>query len=137
MLAEYACHQGGVANITFYKNGGCSGNFFNAIEGFGRTVAQVVDNDNIVASFNQFNAGMAADISGATGDQNKRGAAETVNIRTPVGTGGISRLFGRDVVNSTHCHSRRSVVQLGRRFGEIGHSKTRKPQVRNFDRSGF
>jgi hypothetical protein len=58
-----------VEQVDLMKSERLSGDLLYTVQGFCFTVAQVIDDDNLPARIQKFHAGMASDITGASGYQ--------------------------------------------------------------------
>ena len=69
VLLEDTVQSGAVTDVLLVERDGFSGDLLNALDGFGRGINKVIDDDDVEIFFQKFNAGVAADVSGAAGDK--------------------------------------------------------------------
>ena len=69
MLFEDAVQGGPVTHINLVEIQAFAGDLLYPLQGLGAGIHQVVRHDNAVASLQQLHAGMAANVSGAAGNQ--------------------------------------------------------------------
>ena len=93
VLLENGAQSLTVSDIGLVELYGFSDDFFNTLQGFLLGVAQVVDNNDIVACLGKLNNGMTADISGTACNKNCHNissfrlmcySANFLPIRTPI-----------------------------------------------------
>ncbi len=68
-LPEQQINRFGVAQVGQVKLDVFAGQFLHPAQGIGFGVAEVVDDHDLVARFEQFDAGVGADVAGAAGDE--------------------------------------------------------------------
>ena len=73
LLLEQVLHGIAVAQVEQVELDALAGQFLDPAERVGARVAQVVQHHDLVARFQQFQAGVRADIAGAAGDQDAEG----------------------------------------------------------------
>ena len=70
VLLKDFVHGRAVANVVFIKFYGFSGYLFHPRKGFFAGIVQIVHNNNVISRLLKGNAGVAADKSGAAGNEN-------------------------------------------------------------------
>ena len=68
VLGEDAFERGAVADIRLIENDFLPGDLLDAVQGFRVGVVEVVDDDHVHALVEEFDAGVASDVSGSAGD---------------------------------------------------------------------
>ena len=69
VLFKNAVQGGAVPDVLLIEGDGLSGDLFHALHGLCGGVDKVVDDYNVVALLQEFDAGMASDVSGAAGNK--------------------------------------------------------------------
>ena len=70
VLGKKAIELGAVAHIAADEGGRTAGDLGHALQGFGRTVAEVVEHHHLKARLQQRQRSVGADVASAAGDQN-------------------------------------------------------------------
>ena len=68
-IGKEPIEQGGIAYITFHQLQSTVGDLSNSVKSYRRTIGQIVEYHKVMTCFKQYQAGMAADKAGASGDK--------------------------------------------------------------------
>src|SRR5690348_9062614 len=69
-LSEQAIERTAITNVALHENGTRAGDLLDPVDDDWRAVAEVVEEDGFVTSFDQLDAGVRTDVAGAACQQN-------------------------------------------------------------------